>query len=134
MPDRPNILLIMTEQHRGDCLGIEGHPCLLTPNMDSIGAGGARFTNNFCNSPVCVSSRVCVLTGLYPEDTGVYNNEGAWPRFRLPRPLETFPRIFAEHGYRTANFGKVHVARDLSARLDRHAAGAVEVPADCLRR
>ena len=36
MPDRPNILILVSEQHRGDCLGCEGHPVLLTPNMDAI--------------------------------------------------------------------------------------------------
>ena len=44
MPDRPNILIFMTEQHRGDCLSIEGHPVLMTPNMDEIAGAGVRFS------------------------------------------------------------------------------------------
>ncbi len=43
MPQRPNILLIITDQQRGECLGLEDHPVLLTPNMDAIGGAGARF-------------------------------------------------------------------------------------------
>ena len=42
--DRPNIVLILTDQHRGDALGIEGHPVLQTPNLDWIAATGARFS------------------------------------------------------------------------------------------
>jgi len=89
-----------------------------TPNLDQLAAEGVRFTNNFCNSPVCVSSRVCVLTGLYPEDTGVYNNEGAWQHFRMPFRPDTFPQVFARNGYRTADFGKVHVAREMYPGVD----------------
>lgn len=43
--NRPNILLIMADQFRGDCLGIDGHPDVLTPNLDDLAAGGIRFTN-----------------------------------------------------------------------------------------
>lgn len=42
--DKPNIVLFITEQHRGDCLGIENHPVLMTPNMDAIAGAGVRFT------------------------------------------------------------------------------------------
>ena len=110
-----DILWIYCDELRADALACYGHPLLKphTPNLDRLAASGVRFTNNFCNSPVCVSSRVCILTGLYPEDTGVYNNEGAWKAFRLPRTFETFPRVFAMHGYKTANFGKIHVARGM---------------------
>jgi len=41
---RPNILLIMTDQQRGDCLGVDGHPVLQTPNMDELAGGGVRFS------------------------------------------------------------------------------------------
>jgi choline-sulfatase len=115
MPERPNILWIYCDELRTDALGCYGHPDLRlhTPHLDRIATLGLRFTNCFCNSPVCVSSRVSTLTGLYPEDTGVYNNEGAWPHFRLPRPLPTFPEAFAQSGYATANFGKVHLPREM---------------------
>ncbi|HUU60580.1 MAG TPA: sulfatase-like hydrolase/transferase, partial [Phycisphaerae bacterium] len=67
MSDRPNILLIMTEQHRGDCLGIEGHPCLLTPNMDGIGAGGVRFTRAYTTCPTSIAARRSFLSGQFPS-------------------------------------------------------------------
>jgi len=111
----PDIIWIYCDELRTDALGCYGHPALRahTPNLDRLAAEGVRFTQSFCNSPVCVSSRVCALTGRYPEDTGVYNNEGAWPNFHLPHPLDTFPQVFRREGYRTANFGKIHVARGM---------------------
>lgn len=115
MKDRPDIIWIYCDELRADALGCYGNPRLQphTPNLDRLASGGVRFTNNFCNSPVCVSSRCCALSGLYPEDTGIYNNEGAWKNFRLPRRFLTFPRVFADNGYSTANFGKIHVARGM---------------------
>ena len=49
--NRPNILLIMADQFRGDCLGIDGHPDVLTPNLDDLAAGGIRFTNAYSACP-----------------------------------------------------------------------------------
>ena len=120
MTERPNIIWIYCDELRTDALGCYGHKQLRlhTPHIDRLAAEGTVFTNHFCNSPVCVSSRVCVLTGLQPEETGVYNNEGAWKDFQLPRPLETFPEVFARHGYCTANFGKIHLPRQMMPESD----------------
>ena len=115
MRDRPDIVWIYCDELRTDALGCYGHSHLQlhTPNLDRLASGGVQFTNNFCNAPVCVASRCSTLTGLYPEDTWVYNNEGAWPNFRLPRSLQTFPKVFSQNGYTTANFGKIHVAPEM---------------------
>jgi arylsulfatase A-like enzyme len=114
--DRPNILWIYSDELRADALGCYGHPHLplYTPHLDALAGRGVRFANNFCNSPVCVSSRVITLTGRHPERTGVYGNEGAWHMFELPVPLTTFPEVFADNSYATASFGKTHLARDMS--------------------
>jgi arylsulfatase A-like enzyme len=108
----PNIVWIYCDELRTDALGCYGHPRLKlhTPNLDRLASGGVRFTNQFCNSPVCVPSRVATLSGRYPEETGVYNNEAAWASFRLPELPVTFPQVFAQRGYATASFGKIHVA------------------------
>ena len=115
MTDKPDIVWIYCDELRTDALGCYGHPQLQlhTPHLDSLASRGVRFANHFCNAPVCVASRCCTLTGLYPEDTGVYNNEGAWANFRLPRTLQTFPRVFSKRGYVTANFGKIHVVPEM---------------------
>jgi len=115
MRPKPDIVWIYCDELRADALGCYGHPTmrLQTPNIDRLAACGVRFANNFCNSPVCVPSRMCTLSGLHPEDTGVYNNEGSWRNFRLPSRPRTFPEAFADFGYQTANFGKIHLPPEM---------------------
>ena len=74
---------------------------------------GPRCRRCYVNSPVCVPSRTAMMTGLYPEQTGVYHNEAAWPNFRLQERPVTFPELFAQHGYRSADFGKMHLPPEL---------------------
>ena len=114
--ERLNILIIYCDELRADALSCYGNRQVPvnTPHIDSIARSGAQFMNHYCNSPICVPSRVCFLTGLYPEDTGVYCNEGCWKNFKLPKPLKSFPEVFAENGYLTANFGKTHVPREMN--------------------
>lgn len=120
MNDRPNIIWIYCDELRTDALGCYGNARIAppTPNIDRLAQSGIRFTNSFCNAPVCVASRCSTLTGLYPEETGVYNNEGAWPNFRLPRSLKTFPYVFGQNGYTTGSFGKTHVPPEMRPGAD----------------
>lgn len=107
-----NIIFIFCDEMRQDALGCYGNPVgkMKTPNIDGIASIGTLYENCYCNSPLCVPSRVSLLTGLYPEDTAVYGNEAAYPGFRLPEEVVTFPEVLAQAGYKTANFGKTHVA------------------------
>lgn len=112
---KPNIIYIYCDELRTDALGSYGNEYaeIKTPNIDRIAKMGVKFENCFCNSPVCVPSRVCNLTGLYPEDIGVYHNEAALQKFHLDRKYDTLPEVFTRNGYSTANFGKVHLPQDL---------------------
>jgi len=67
----PNILVIITEQHRGDSLSCEGHPVLITPTLDSIAGRGARFSRAYSACPVCIPARRSILTGQRPSTHGV---------------------------------------------------------------
>jgi arylsulfatase A-like enzyme len=62
---RRNILFITADQWRGDCLGVNGHPVLKTPNLDALAADGIRFTKHFTNCVPCSPSRTSLHTGLY---------------------------------------------------------------------
>jgi arylsulfatase A-like enzyme len=86
----PNILFIMTDQQRGDCLGMEHHPVLLTPNMDNIAGNGARFTRCYSTCPVCVPARRSLLTGQYPATHGFVSNVDGieWDAPTLPGELK----------------------------------------------
>ena len=113
---RPNIIWIYCDELRTDALGCYGHSEIepQTPHIDTLAESGVLFEQCFCNSPVCVSSRVATLTGRYAEQTGVYHNEGAWAGYAMPTEVVTFPQVLAAHGYATANFGKWHVPPEIN--------------------
>ncbi len=103
MPDKhPNILLILTEQHRGDCLGCEGHPVLLTPNMDNIAAHGVRFTSCYSPCPSCVAARRSILSGQSPQRHGLvgYRDGVEWDA------PATLPQVLRDAGYQTWFVGR----------------------------
>jgi len=101
--DRPNVLLIMSDQHRWDAMGAYGNPVIRTPNFDKLAAGGARFTECWSQHPVCMPSRASIFTGRYPSVHGVRTNG-----VPLPRTEVTMAQAFLEAGYRTGGAGKFH--------------------------
>lgn len=67
---RPNILLITTDQMRGDCLGILGHPVVETPHLDTMAHRGVIFTNAYSAVPSCIAARAAIMTGLSQKSHG----------------------------------------------------------------
>ncbi len=110
-----NIVFFFCDELRPDALGCYGNPAgsMHTPNIDAIAKRGYLYENCFCNSPVCVPSRTSIMTGLFPEDTGVYDNEASLPGYSLPASFITFPEVLQRSGYHTANFGKTHLPQEL---------------------
>ena len=108
MPDdRPNILLIMTDQQRGDCLGCDGHPVQETPYLDMLASGGVRFRRAYSAVPSCIPARSCLLTGTDQWHTGVLGmgrGQGPMP----DRFVHTLPGELAAAGYHTQAIGKNH--------------------------
>ena len=100
--DRPNILLITTDQHHYSALG-QINPRIQTPHLDRLAAGGTTFDRAYCNNPVCSPSRSTMLTGLYPAW------HGCWTiGVKLPEDVPTVGDRFQEHGYETILVGKAH--------------------------
>ena len=102
--DRPNILLLMTDQQRGDCLGIDGHPVLQTPYLDEIASHGIRFRRGYSACPVCVPARRTLMTGQKASSHGVFMNHHA------PLDGSTLPGELAKEGYQTHLVGKLHLS------------------------
>jgi choline-sulfatase len=100
---RPNILVLMLDDHSADAFGAYGSPLAQTPNLDALAARGTRFERAYCNDPICTPSRQSILTGLYPPATGVT---------LLSTPLKDGTPTLATHllsnGYRTGSVGKMH--------------------------
>ncbi len=99
---QPNILFVMTDQQRGDCLGVENHPVLMTPVMDDMAARGVRFTKFYSACPSCIATRRAILSGMSPQRNGMvgYNGNVEW------HPPTTLPGILADHGYQTGLVGR----------------------------
>ncbi|HUT12678.1 MAG TPA: sulfatase-like hydrolase/transferase [Thermoguttaceae bacterium] len=97
---QPDILLIMPDQMRGDCLSILDHPAVRTPQMDQLAAQGALFRRAYTTVASCIPARYALLTGLYPQTSGVVG-------FRA-KPIATppFPELLAKAGYATVLVGR----------------------------
>ena len=100
----PNILLLMTDQQRWDAMGCSGD-WVQTPNLDRIASEGVQFTNCVTTSPVCIPTRLSLATGLYPHNTGVWNNM----QHQMPAETPTWMQAVRDTGYRTSLFGKTHL-------------------------
>jgi choline-sulfatase len=100
---RPNILMLMSDQHRGDCFGADGNPAISTPNLDRLAAEGARFRCAYSSTPSCTPARAALLTGQSPWHHGMLGYGRVAERY----PVEK-PRVLREAGYHTAGIGKMH--------------------------
>lgn len=103
-PRRPNILWIMTDQQRFDCLGANGNALIQTPNLDRLAARSANFSNAFVQSPVCTPSRACYFSGRYAHShrNRVNYTELDEREVLMPARLQTA-------GYQTTLIGKTHL-------------------------
>ena len=101
--ERPNVLILMSDEHRYDVCGFAQNTVVRTPNLDRLAEGAVIFDNAYTPSPVCIPARQCMAAGQYPRTCGVESfGEDLEPNYR------TFARIFSEHGYQTAACGKLH--------------------------
>jgi len=107
MSDRPNLLVIHTDQQSCWTLSAYGGTLVHTPNIDRLGREGAIFRNFFTNSAVCTPSRGCLVTGRYPHAHGAYTNN-----IPLNRDEVTFAQVLLDSGYDTGYAGKWHLDGD----------------------
>ncbi len=100
---RPNILVIMSDQHSRHALGCYGNPIVRTPNMDRLAAQGMVFDNAYCPSPLCVPSRMSFMTGRTPSRNRVWTNQHV-----LGSAIPTWAHYLGAAGYDTALVGRMH--------------------------
>ena len=104
MPEnQPNILLIMSDEHAPMYSGPYGHPLVQTPHMDRLAKDGITFANAYCNSPLCMPSRMSFMTGRY------IHHIGAWDNAAPLRPdTVTWAHVLRDVGYDVVLSGKQH--------------------------
>ena len=98
-----NVLFLMTDQHKPDCLAVEGDRVAHTPNLDGFAKTAVRFSSAYCTNPVCTPSRASILTGLYTHNHRTWNNATPWPYEH-----RTLAHAFTRAGYMSALIGKMH--------------------------
>ena len=101
--EAPNIIFILTDDHRYDALGVMGNPIIRTPNLDALARDGVLYTNAYVTTSISCSSRASILTGQYVSRHGVsdFVTDIAPDRF-----AETYPVLLREAGYKTGFIGK----------------------------
>ena len=107
---KPNIVLIVADDHGREAVGCYGNPVIKTPNLDKLASEGVRFTHAFCTTASCSASRSVILTGLYNHATGQYGHQHSYHHFVSFENIKSLPVQLAQAGYRTARIGKLHVA------------------------
>ncbi|MFB3828902.1 MAG: sulfatase [Bryobacteraceae bacterium] len=100
---RPNVLFIMADQLRFDCLGANGNGIVKTPNIDRLAEQSVNLTNAFVQAPVCVPSRISFFTGRYPHS---HKNRVNYTPCDAREIM--IQRRLRQAGYRTASVGKLH--------------------------
>lgn len=100
---RPNILFLMADQLRGDCLGADGNRVAITPNLDRLAAEGARFRCAYSSVPSCTPARATILTGLAPWRHGMLGYGRVAPKY-----ARELPQMLHDAGYDAVGIGKMH--------------------------
>ncbi|MGP5008253.1 sulfatase family protein [Brachybacterium tyrofermentans] len=105
MPERPNILLIVSDDHGYADRSARGSADARTPNLDRLAATGTTFENGYVTAPICSPSRAGLIAGAYQQRWGAqWFDTSAFP----PAPRQVMPEVLGGAGYRTGYFGKVH--------------------------
>jgi arylsulfatase A-like enzyme len=101
----PNVLFLISDQHKPGVMGIDGHKQARTPALDGLAQSGVRFRQAYCANPICGPARASLWTGLYTHHHGVVANELPWPA-----GVNSIADVLRSAGYRTAGIGKMHFA------------------------
>ena len=103
---KPNVILLFTDQHNKKVVGFDGHPDVITPNLDKLANESFVFDRAYCTRGVCVPSRTSMMTGMMPRTLGVLANPDRNP---VVDDVVSMASIMKYNGYKTFAFGKRHL-------------------------
>ena len=103
--EKPNVLFIAVDDLNDWTGYLGGHPQAKTPNIDRLASMGVAFTHAYCSAPLCNPSRISLLTGVSPSNSGVYGN-GERLREKMPNVI-TLMQYLRQYGYNTQGGGKI---------------------------
>ncbi len=108
--NRPNIVLMVSDDHGREAAGCYGNPVVRTPHTDALAGDGVRFPNSFCTTASCAASRSVILTGRHNHSNGAYGHTHGSHHFSCFDTVVTLPRLLKGGDYRTGRVGKQHYA------------------------
>ncbi|MEO0454724.1 MAG: sulfatase, partial [Verrucomicrobiota bacterium] len=119
--EKPNVIMIGVDD-LNDWIGVlGGHPQAKTPNMDRLAKKGMLFTNAHCQSPVCNPSRASLMSGVYPETSGVYFLNPSFDQSPAATDHTMLPVRFQQEGYSTSAAGKLYHSGENKKYFDKYA-------------
>ncbi len=113
---RPNIIMLVTDDHRADAMGCAGNTIIQTPNMDALAGGGVRFTNTFVTTSICASSRASIFSGQWVSCHGIRDFA---THFTPEAYANTYPMQLKAVGYRLGFIGKYGVGAQKTLPVDK---------------
>ncbi len=113
--DRPNIIVLVTDDQRWDTLGCTGNPIIRTPNVDRLAAEGVVFDNCFVTTSICMTNRACIFTGQYAARHGIWDFRTSFSEAAL---AQTYPGRLKKAGYYLGFIGKWGVGQPPEGLFD----------------
>jgi len=115
--DRPNIIVLLTDDQRADALGCMGNAVIRTPNIDRLAREGVLFTNAFVTTSICASSRASIFTGQWMRRHGIKDFR---THFTPQALAQTYPMLLRQAGYRIGFVGKYGVGVKQDLPIDKY--------------
>ena len=112
---KPNVIILFSDQHNKDVMGFEGHPDVLTPNLDKLAQQSVVFDRAYCTTGICAPSRSSFMTGIYPRTMGLLSNS---EQSSVLNEVVSLASLFHQNNYNTYAFGKRHTTGAVDAGWD----------------
>jgi len=114
---KPNVLILFSDQHHKKVMGFEGHPDVLTPNLDKFAKEAVVFDRAYCTTGICAPSRSSMMAGLYSRTLGLLSNG---EKTEVMNDVVSLATVFKQNDYNTYAFGKRHTSQAVDAGWDVH--------------
>ncbi|HUX55556.1 MAG TPA: sulfatase-like hydrolase/transferase [Bacteroidales bacterium] len=112
---KPNVLILFSDQHNKKVMGFEGHPDVITPNLDKLAKESVVFDRAYCTTGICAPSRSSLMSGLYSRTLGLLSNG---EKTEVMNEMVSLATVFKQNNYNTYAFGKRHTSEAVDAGWD----------------
>jgi arylsulfatase A-like enzyme len=112
---KPNVLILFSDQHNKKVMGFEGHPDVITPNLDKLAKEAVVFDKAYCTTGICAPSRSSLMSGLYSRTLGLLSNG---EKTTVMNEVVSLATVFKQNGYKTYAFGKRHTSQAVDSGWD----------------